>query len=168
MWDMARPELILKTIEKNPGISYREIMGELGLKNGTLSHHLQKLEEQSVLRVERTPRVARFYPLSVNEAEIPIITRLRQETPRRILRLLLDLDEVNFSEMFLRIKRSPGTTSRYVTELVDDGIVKDRFEKGKRFFSLPDKYTVDKLISKYHPDLMDKTTENYSDVIESL
>ena len=165
---MARPELILRTIEKNPGIRYREIMGELGLKNGTLSHHLQKLEGQSVLRVERTPRVARFYPLSVNTAEIPIIKRLRQETPRRILRLLLDLDEVNFSEMFLRIKRSPGTTSRYVTELVDDGIVKDRFEKGKRFFSLPDKYTINKLISKYHPDLMDKTTENYSDVIESL
>ena len=165
---MARPELILKTIEKNPGIRYREIMGELGLKNGTLSHHLQKLEGQSVLRVERTPRVARFYPFSVNVAEIPIIKRLRQETPRRILRLLLDLDEVNFSEMFLRIKRSPGTTSRYVTELVDDGIVKDRFEKGKRFFSLPDKYTVDKLISKYHPDLMSKTTENYSDIIESL
>ena len=165
---MTRPELILKTIEKNPRIRYREIMGELGLKNGTLSHHLQKLEEQSVLRVERTPRVARFYPLSVNSAEIPIIKRLRQETPRRILRLLLDLDEVNFSEMFLRIKRSPGTTSRYVTELVDDGIVKDRFEKGKRFFSLPEKYTINELISKYHPDLMDKTTENYSDVIESL
>ena len=165
---MARPELILKTIEKNPGIRYREIMGELGLKNGTLSHHLQKLEEQSVLRVERTPRVARFYPLSVNTAEIPIIKRLRQEIPRRILRLLLDVDEVNFSEMFLRIKRSPGTTSRYVTELVDDGIVKDRFENGKRFFSLPYKYTVNKLISKYHPDLMDKTTENYSDIIESL
>ena len=165
---MARPELILKTIEKNPGIRYREIMGELGLKNGTLSHHLQKLEEQSVLRVERTPGVARFYPLSVNSAEIPIIKRLRQETPRRILRLLLDVDEVNFSEMFLRIKRSPGTTSRYVTELVDDGIVKDRFEKGKRFFSLTEKYTVNKLISKYHPDLMSKTTENYSDIIESL
>ncbi len=165
---MARPELILKTIEKNPGIRYREIMGELGLKNGTLSHHLQKLEGQSVLRVERTPRVARFYPLSVKNEEIPFIKRLRQETPRRILRLLLDVDEVNFSEMFLRIKRSPSTTSRYVTKLVDDGIIKDRFEKGKRFFSLPDKNTVNKLISKYHPDLMDKTTENYSDVIESL
>ena len=165
---MARPELILRTIEKNPGIRYREIMGELGLKNGTLSHHLQKLEDQSVLRVERTPRGARFYPLSVDEVEIPIITRLRQETPRRILRLLLDLDEVNFSEMFLRIKRSPGTTSRYVTELVNDDIIKDRFENGKRFFSLPDKYTVNKLISKYHPDLMGKTTENYSDIIESL
>ena len=165
---MTRPELILKTIEKNPGIRFREIMDELGLKNGTLSHHLQKLEGQSVLRVERTPRVARFYPLSVTEAEIPIITRLRQETPRRILRLLLDVNEVNFSELFLRIKRSPGTTSLYVTKLVDDGIVKDRFENGKRFFSLPEKYTVNKLISKYHPDLMDKTTENYSDIIESL
>jgi len=165
---MARPELILKTIEKNPGIRYREIMGELGLKNGTLSHHLQKLEQQSVLRVERTPRVARFYPLSVKDEEISIIKRLRQETPRRILRLLLDVDEVNFSEMFLKIKRSPGTTSLYATELVNDGIIKDRFENGKRFFSLPGKNTVNELISKYHPDLMDRTTENYSDVIESL
>ena len=165
---MARPELILKTIERNPGIRFREIMDELGLKNGTLSHHLQKLEQQSVLRVERTPRVARFYPLSVKDEEIPIIKRLRQETPRRILLLLLDVDEVNFSEMFLRIKRSPGTTSLYVTELVDDGIIKDRFENGKRFFSLLDKYTVSKLISKYHPDLMGKTTENYSDIIASL
>ena len=165
---MVMPELILKTIEKNPGIRFREIMYELRLKNGTLSHHLQKLEGQSVLRVERTPRVARFYPLSVNEAEIPIITRLRQETPRRILRLLLDVNEVNFSEMFLKIKRSPGTTSRYVTELVDDGIIKDRFETGRRFFSLPDKNTVNKLISKYHPDLMNRTIENYADIIESL
>ena len=165
---MARPELILKTIEKNPGIRYREIMGELGLKNGTLSHHLQKLEQQSVLRVERTPRVARFYPLSVKDEEISIIKRLRQETPRRILRLLLDVDEVNFSEMFLKIKRSPGTTSLYATELVNDGIIKDRFENGKRFFSLTDKNTVNELISKYHPDLMDRTTENYSDAIESL
>ena len=165
---MARPELILKTIEKNPGIRYREIMGELGLKNGTLSHHLQKLEQQSVLRVERTPRVARFYPLSVKDEEISIIKRLRQETPRRILRLLLDVDEVNFSEMFLKIKRSPGTTSLYATELVNDGIIKDRFENGKRFFSLPGKNTVNELISKYHPDLMDRTTENYSDIIESL
>ena len=165
---MARPELILRTIEKNPGIRFREIMYELELKNGTLSHHIQKLEEQSVLRVERTPRVARFYPLSVKDEDIPIITRLRQETPRRILRLLLDVDEVNFSEMFLKIKRSPGTTSLYATELVNDGIIKDRFENGKRFFSLPDKNTANKLISKYHPDLMDKTTENYSDIIESL
>ncbi len=165
---MARPELILKTIEKNPGIRFREIMDELELKNGTLSHHLQKLERESVLRAERTPRVARFYPLSVNEVEIPIIARLRQETPRRILRLLLDVDEVNFSEMFLRIKRSPGTTSHYVTELVNDGIIKDRFENGKRFFSLPDKNIVNELISQYHPDLMDKTIENYADVISSL
>ena len=165
---MARPELILKTIEKNPGIRFREIMNELGLKNGTLSHHLQKLEYQSVLRVERTPRVARFYPLSVKDEDIPIINRLRQETPRRILLLLLDVDEVNFSEMFLRIKRSPGTTSIYVTELVDDGIIKDKFENGKRFFSIIDKKNVSKLISEYHPDLMDKTSENYSDVIASL
>ena len=27
---------------------------------------------------------------------------------------------------------------------------------------------VNNLISKYHPDLMDKTVENYSDVIASL
>ena len=165
---MERSTLILDTIEKNPGIRFREIMHALNLRNGVLSHHLDKLEKKSVIKVERTPRVARFYPLSITDFEAIISKRLRQETPRRILQVLLDSEKIYFSEISLRIKRSPSTTSFYVTQLVQDGIIKDKFENGKRFFSIVEKETVSNLISKYHPDLIERTTDNFVDIISSL
>lgn len=168
MWNMDRSKLILDTIEKNPGIRFREIMHALNLRNGVLSHHLDKLEKKSVIKVERTPRVARFYPLGITDFEAVISKRLRQETPRRILQVLLDSEKIYFSEIFLRIKRSPSTTSFYVTQLVQDGIIKDKFENGKRFFSIVEKETVSNLISKYHPDLIERTTDNFVDIVSSL
>jgi len=166
--NVQRTELIFKTIEKNPGIGFCELMRSLNLKNGVLSHHLSKLEKHAVLRIERTPRVSRFYSLDITESEIPIAKRLRQETPRRILQLLLENEKINFSTISLIIKKSPGTTSFYATQLVQDGIIKDKFEHGKRFFSIVDRETVSNLISKYHPDLIERVTDNYTDIISTL
>jgi len=166
--NVQRTELIFKTIEKNPGIGFCELMRSLNLKNGVLSHHLSKLEKQAVLRIERAPRVSRFYSLDITESEIPIAKRLRQETPRRILQLLLENEKINFSTISLIIKKSPGTTSFYATQLVQDGIIKDKFEHGKRFFSIVDRETVSNLISKYHPDLIERVTDNYTDIISTL
>lgn len=168
MSNVQRTELIFKTIEKNPGIGFCELMRSLNLKNGVLSHHLSKLEKQAVLRIERAPRVSRFYSLDITESEIPIAKRLRQETPRRILQLLLENEKINFSTISLIIKKSPGTTSFYATQLVQDGIIKDKFEHGKRFFSIVDRETVSNLISKYHPDLIERVTDNYTDIISTL
>ena len=168
MANVERTELIFKTIEKNPGIGFCDLMRLLNLKNGVLSHHLSKLEKQAVLRIERAPRVSRFYSLDITESEIPIAKRLRQETTRRILQLLLENEKINFSTIFKIIKKSPGTTSFYATQLVQDGIIKDKFEHGKRFFSIVDRETVSNLISKYHPDLIERATDNFADVIASL
>ena len=105
MSNVQRTELIFKTIEKNPGIGFCDLMRLLNLKNGVLSHHLSKLEKQAVLRIERAPRVSRFYSLDITESEIPIAKRLRQETPRRILQLLLENEKINFSTIFKIISK---------------------------------------------------------------
>ena len=168
MNDMERPRLIMDTIEKNPGIRFSDIMKILKIKNGALQHHLDKLENQSVIKVERTPRVARFYSLDITESEIQIAKNLRQETPRRIIQLLLESEPVNFTEIFKKIKKAPATTSFYATQLVEDGVIIDRFEDGKRFFSIIDRKTVITFISKYHPDLIERATDNFADVIASL
>ena len=57
MTNMERPRLIMETIESNPGIRFSDMMKILKIKNGALKHHLDKLENQSVVRVKRTPRV---------------------------------------------------------------------------------------------------------------
>ena len=55
---------IKQIIEQNPGIQFREIMRSSGLKNGVLSHYLDKLEKHGIIKVIRGPRQARFYPTS--------------------------------------------------------------------------------------------------------
>ncbi len=57
-------------------------MRETGMKNGTLSHYTRKLEENGTVRVKRTPRVTRFYPLGINNEESILAKNLRQETPK--------------------------------------------------------------------------------------
>ena len=168
MSNMERPRLIMETIERNPGIRFSDMMKILKIKNGALKHHLDKLETRSVIKVERSPRVARFYSLDITESEIQIAKNLRQETPRRIIQLLLESEPINFTEIFKKIKKAPATTSFYTTQLVEDGVLIDTFENGKRFFSIIDRKTVISLISKYHPDLIERATDNFADIIASL
>ena len=78
-------------------------MQALNLRNGVLSHHLNKQEKKSVIKVERTPRVARFYPLGITDFEAVISKRLRKETPRRILQLLLDTEKINYIQELLKL-----------------------------------------------------------------
>ena len=51
-----RDSQIQEIIEKNPGIQFREIMRSSGLKNGVLSHYLDKLERNGVIKAARGPR----------------------------------------------------------------------------------------------------------------
>ena len=42
----------MEVIKKNPGINFREIMRNTNLKNGILSHYLNKLEKNGSVKYE--------------------------------------------------------------------------------------------------------------------
>jgi len=98
---MDRGSEIVKLIEKNPGIKFRETMRETGMKNGVLSYHVKKLEENGTVKIERKSGRTRFYPLFVTKEESILIRNLRQETPRRILLALLN-DQLFLSPILLK------------------------------------------------------------------
>jgi len=60
---MNRGAEIIKLIEENPGIKFREIMRETQMKNGVLSYHVKRLEESGSVKIERKSGQTRFYPL---------------------------------------------------------------------------------------------------------
>ncbi len=165
---MQREEKIVQIIEKNPGIRFREIMDSIGLKNGVLTHYLRKLENKGMIFIERTPRVARFYPLDVTEEEQKIVKRLRQETPKRIIKALVENERLSFKEVTECVSKSPATTSFYMSQLVEDEIVSDKVFERKRVYSLNEPERMKNLIDEYQPDLIEKTTDNMSDIISSL
>jgi predicted transcriptional regulator len=165
---MDRSPQIIQVIQKNPGIKFREIMRETGMKNGVLSYYTRKLEEKGVVIVERSPRVARYYPLGLNKQESDLIADLRQETPRNILSALLTVENLTFNTIVEKVKRCPSTVSLYLTQLVQDGIVESKYINLKRVFQIKDRELVQKIIDRYHPDILERSSDHVADIFSSL
>jgi len=159
---------LIDIIEKNPGIKFREIMRETGMKNGVLSHHTRKLEKIGVVKVERGPRQTRFYPLGITGEESVLIRSLRQETPRQILLSLLDEKEITFNKIVEKVKKSPSTVSIYLSQLTENNIVEIKIIELKKVFCIKDVEIVQKTINKYHPTLIEKSADRLADIFNSL
>ena len=168
MIKMDRANLVVQTIENDPGIQFSEIMRKTGMKNGVLSHYTRKLEENGIVQVERTPRVTRFYPLGIDKEATLLIKNLRQETPKNILVLLLENESLAFNDIAKKVKRSPATVSINLTQLIQDEIVESKFVNTKRIFQIKNKDLVQNTVNKYHPDVIDRSADRIGDIFSSL
>lgn len=168
MTSQTRNSELVRIIHKNPGIKFREIMRATGMKNGVLSHHLEKLEKNGSVQVHREPRQTRFYPLHVTELESKIIKALRRQTPREIISALILNENLEFSEIVKKISKAPSTVSFYLSQLVKDGVVQRQFIERKKTFKIQNKKLIDKLIEQYRPGILEKPTSSFEDIINSL
>jgi len=163
-----RNSQIQQIIEQNPGIQFREIMRSSGLKNGVVSHYLGKLEKSGVINVNRGPRQSRFYSLHITKEEAIVIKALRKQTPRDLLLALIMQDGLEFSQLVQEVKKSPSTVSLYLSQLVEDGLVKTSVVSLKKKYHIKAIELVDKLIEDYRPTVLEKATSGYEDIFNSL
>ncbi|MEO9277874.1 MAG: winged helix-turn-helix transcriptional regulator [Nitrososphaera sp.] len=165
---MDRTSKIITVIEKNPGIKFREIMRETGLKNGVLSYHAKKLEESGSIKIERSVGETRFYPLCVTEQESVLIKSLRQDTPRHIVLALINDTALTFNELVIKVHKSPSTVSVFLTRLVDDSIIEIKMLDLKRIYRLKNPDMTREIIQKYNPILLERTAYNLADTLSNL
>lgn len=165
---MDRVSQIISIIEKNPGIKFREIMRETGLKNGVLSYHTRKLEENGSVKIDRKLGETRFYPLFVTEKESVLISSLRRDTQRQILLALLQGDPLSFSNIVETVKKAPSTVSTFLSRLVDDDIVEIKTIELKKTYSLKSPDMVREIIEKYNPVLLERTAYHFADTFSNL
>ncbi|MDE1878195.1 MAG: winged helix-turn-helix transcriptional regulator [Thaumarchaeota archaeon] len=165
---MNRETEIINIIEKNPGIKFREIMRETGLKNGVLSYHTRKLEENGSVKIDRKSGETRFYPLFVTEEESILITSLRRDTQRYIVLALLEGRPLSFNEIVQKAKKAPSTVSIFLSKLIDDKIVDIRTMELKKTYLLRNVDMVHEIIEKYNPILLERTAYNFADTFSSL
>ena len=103
---MENVDLILKTIQENPGIYTREIMRKTKLSNGVIQYHLRKLEKMSRIRGDKRPRYKRYYSVDVAQEEFPIIANLRKKTKQNLLFAILSSDDPCFEDVIKKIRKS--------------------------------------------------------------
>jgi DNA-binding transcriptional ArsR family regulator len=159
--------VLLRHIEENPGIRYRELLRMTGLANGVLTHHLAALEKIHVIRVDRQSRMTRYYPVSVSEDESAILKFVRHEPIRQIVLFILDHDLCTFNEIVDHTKKAPSTVSTHLKRLKEAGIISIRYGE-YQLYKLADKDLVAEVLSKYRASFADKIVDNYAEMMEEL
>lgn len=159
---------LLRHIEQNPGIRYKELSRLTGLANGVLSYHLAMLERSNAILTERLPSQTRYFPINISYVESVILRHLRNKPKRELLVLLLKQDTCTFSELVEHSGKSQSTVSSHIKKLKRDSIVNVRYGERYNLYSLTKKDAVAEVVSKYKTSFIDELVENYSDIIESL
>lgn len=161
------PGLLLRLIEGEPGIRYRELLRKAGLVNGVLTYHLSALEKAGNIRVDRHSRMSRYYPLSVPENESQVLGLVRHAPVREIISFILDQDMCTFNEIVEHVGKAPSTVSSHLKRLRETGIVSVRHGE-YQLYSLADRELVAEVLSKYRATFTDRVVDNYVEMLDEL
>jgi predicted transcriptional regulator len=165
---LNRSNIILKTIQNNPGIHIKGLMDKTKLANGVITHYLTKLERQGVVKSQKQTKHRRYYPLDVTDSEYSIIRNLRKPTKKKIIFQILVEGNPDFKELTLKVKKSPGTISWNLSELIKEGVIEKCEKDNKQCYKIKDikllKHTFQKEFSK----LLDEKFEHSEDIFLAL
>jgi predicted transcriptional regulator len=145
--------LLLRNIEQNPGIRYRELLRRTGLANGVLSYHLSALEKSDVIKVHRQPRTTRYYPVTVSDKEYNVLKFVRHKPVRQIMIFLLERDLCTFNEIVDHMQKAPSTVSLHLRRLREGGMISIRHGEYQHY-SLTNKDIVCETLAKYKAALL--------------
>ena len=163
---MDRSKIVLEVIEKNPGIRFNEIMRITDIRNGTLSHYVKRLEKDGTIKLERTPRVTRAYPVGIAEHEAIICKYLTIPTQRKLILFLLKKEVATSIEIREFLKKSPSVISVNLSGLFKAKIISKKYDIPSNQYSLTNPKEIKGILKEYYPTYMDKMIDNTIDILD--
>lgn len=159
---------LMQVIEDRPGIRFREIMRQTGMKNGVLSHHLRILERTGRIRVMRGARQTSYFTRETSEDQLRVAGALQKSTSRAILLALAAEDGRRFSEIVHYCDKSPSTVSLHLKRLINDGLVTAKKPDFAKRYYITCRSEVDRLVESHVPRPSDRSISGFEDIINSL
>ena len=145
---LNRVSMLTDIIYKNPGLHFSEMIRISGMKNGVLTHYLNKLESLGIINIKRERDKTRFFSPEISLEETKIIKFLRKETSRKILFLLID-SNMEFNEIVDKVKKSSPTISQNLTKLLKNDLIILKIGSSKKKYFIKNNPLIQKLIKKY-------------------
>ena len=126
MLDNKTRHALLGIIITNPGIHYKAIMREFGLKNGVAAYHLQVLEREDFIRSVNDGRLKRFYS---KETKIPKDMRLTpDEIKVSVIKLVGARPGISQKEIMDELGIDRGTLRYHLGVLDEEGTLRKAHE----------------------------------------
>jgi DNA-binding IclR family transcriptional regulator len=159
-------QAILRAIEEHPGSHLRALERLLPFSLGALRHHLRKLEEAGLIRVEFDLRFKRYYPQAMTQEFRETCAALRQRQMRRIMVLLLSNPGASTREISATLGVGRSSRGSYLLRLRRRGVLlKQQDELGGWVLVSP--RTVEAALIAYKPSFMDRVVDGALEVFES-
>jgi len=126
-------------IKTNPGVHYNQIRREIGIKNGTLSYHLNVLEKTEMIKSRREGlRYRAFYPTGM---KFPEKERYRlTELQIKIMDTIKENKGITQKEIAKKLGKKPQTIN-YNIKMLQQAKLIDVIKKGKKTLCYPTKET---------------------------
>ena len=173
---ISNNEKIAAHIIKFPGLRFHELKKEVDIANGTLQHHISSLAKSGNISIQYDNATPRYFSNKIKPDSQVIIKRLSQNTPSKIIKLLLKKKCQTFSQLVKYTKKSPGTVSLYKNKMLADKIIvgsTDACKCHKKYdmkikYRLSDPEKVRTLVLEYGKSPLMKSADNLADVFLSL
>ena len=173
---ISNNEKISAYIDKFPGLRFHELKKEVDIANGTLQHHISSLAKSGSISIQYDNATPRYFSKEIKPDSQIIIKRLSQNTPSKIIKLLLKKECQTFAQLVKYSKKSPGTVSLYKNKMVVDKIIvgsTDTCKCHKKHdmkikYRLVDPEKIRILVLEYGKSSLSKSADNLADVFLSL
>src|SRR5919197_5731380 len=161
---------LIRYINGQPGIRYRELLRLSGLSNGVLSYHITNLEKSRHIIADRNTnnKITRYYPNNIPIEETGIIRHIRNNAARQIILFILDHDSCTFNEIIEYTKKAPSTISWHLKRLRDSGIISvfyNHTSRCQQLYKIRDFQLITNVLSKYKESFAaDTIVNNYTEM----
>jgi MarR family transcriptional regulator for hemolysin len=91
--------LVLLNLRIHPGVSQRELAAAVGVREATLTHHLNSMEESGLLTRRRDPENRRIHLVELTSAGEDAFARMRDAARDFDRRLRRGLDKAEIAEL---------------------------------------------------------------------
>jgi predicted transcriptional regulator len=128
-------------IKANPGVQFRGICNQLGLSIGLAEFHFGVLKKAGLISFFRDGRYKRFFKSKrFSQKEMEIISLLRHDTTRSILKTMLERKKIFHNELARQLSITSQGLTWQMNRLKKDGVVQESKDGMKVIYSLEEAY----------------------------
>lgn len=163
-------ETIYRTIQRAPGLHFRELQRRTGLAIGSLQYHLDYLLKAHLIRVEKHGKFSRYYTVRGKQLgeSTKAMALLRQRSTREIVLFLLTRRSANNTAISRKIGLSPSTTSWHLAKLTGAGVLGKRRRGRKTFFYIQEPENIAQLLVGYRRSFLDDAVNGFVQIWKEM
>ncbi|HIH42917.1 TPA: transcriptional regulator [Candidatus Woesearchaeota archaeon] len=157
---------IYLTIEKFPGLHFRELQRKVDIGTGNTEYHLNYLVKVNLIKAEKSKSNKRFYPLGLNDYERKILGILRQKNFRKIILKGLKYKLITNKVITDYLQISPSSATWYINQLIDRNILVILEKEKQKYYQLKDKDEIIKVLIIYKESFVDNLVDSFVEAFE--